>query len=196
VASTSSALHTVSTRYATALLATAESANVVADVERDMMALQALFTQSSVFRDMLSSPVLSKTEQATLLGLVQKNITAHDVTIKFLNVLTHNRRVNILPHIISSLFRLLAKKRGEMTARVTSAAALTPEQQDVLRTNLSRSLGAKIILDMKTDPSLLGGLVVTVGSTMVDDSVKGKLDQLKKALQTQANQNHNMKEVG
>ncbi len=196
MASTSSALHTVSTRYATALLATAESANAVADVERDLHTLQDVMKAQPVIAQAMKNPIISRADQEKLIMSLATELRAHELTKKFLGVIAHNRRLPALPSIIKATFHLLSQKRGEMTAHVAAAQILTEAQQETLKTNLSQRFGAKIILEMKTDPSLLGGLVVTVGSIMMDDSVKGKLEQLKKVLHTQANQNRNMKEVG
>lgn len=195
MAKSSTAANVIATRYATALIETAEQANALGSVEKDVNELAAMLASSSDLQTLVSNPLFRRDQQARALTAVAAQSGFNKLTINFLSLLAQNRRLYALPQIARALSDQLAVRRGEVKARVSSAFALTPEQQRALQDELKKSLGFKVHLDLTVDRSLLGGMVVTVGSRMIDDSVKGKLARLKQAMQTQSNQNTTMKEV-
>ena len=176
----------VAGRYATALfeLALEQQAldQVAADLNRFTEALDA-------FDDLLrlvKSPVFSAEEQGRALAAILKELKIEGLTRNFLLLAAKNRRLFATPDMIRAFRAMLARHRGEMSATVTAAAKLTESQVTALRQALKAALGKEIMLDERVDADLLGGLVVKVGSRMVDTSLRTKLNSLKVA----------MKEVG
>jgi F-type H+-transporting ATPase subunit delta len=105
-----------------------------------------------------------------------------DLTRRFLGLVAQNRRLFVLPGIIKAYHAMLADRRGEQTAQVTAARALTPAQQGALAEVVRRMVGGKISIEVKVDPSLLGGLIVRVGSSMIDSSIRTRLQKMQLAM--------------
>ncbi len=195
MAKSSTAANVIATRYATALIETAEQASSVESVEKDMSSLAAMLAASDDLRSLISSPLFRSEQQQDAISAIAEKAGFNKLTINFLSVLAQNRRLSALEQIIGAFKDALAARRGEVKADVTTAFALTAEQQRALQDQLKKSLGFNVHLNLSVDRSLLGGMVLTVGSRMVDDSVKGKLARLKQAMQTHSNENTSMKEV-
>ena len=171
----------LSGRYATALFDLALEADlkkVAADVE----ALRGMIAESDDLRSLLSSQKLSRAEQsAAILALADKAKLA-DLTKNFLGVMAANRRLAALQNTLRDFDRLLAAHKGELEATVTSAIKLTKKQQDALAKKLKLSMGRDVAITTRVDESLLGGLIVNVGSRQIDSSLKTKLSNLKVAM--------------
>ncbi len=196
MAQSSSAAHQIASRYAGALIDTAQQAGALDSVEKDMAELSAMLEASADLQKLISSPTFATTQQEEAVLAIAKAASFSKLTLNFLQVLSHNRRLPALKIILSAFREETSRRRGEVKATVRSAFALTPEQERSLQDELKKSLGFKVQLDASVDKSLLGGMVVTVGSKQIDDSVKSKLASLKKTL-TSSNQNtKNLKEVG
>lgn len=191
----SSAAHVIANRYATALIETAETAKALDSVEKDMAQLASMLAQSADLTSLIASPLYNREQQTLALQSLAKTAGFDQITINFIGVLAHNRRLSALAVIFKAFTAELSKRRGEVRAQVASAFPLTPEQERMLQDSLKKSLGFNVQLDLSVDRSLLGGMVVTVGSRMIDDSVKGKLERLKHIMQTQSNQNAPTKEA-
>lgn len=191
----SSAAHVIANRYATALIETAETAKALDSVEKDMSQLAAMLEQSDDLNALISSPLFNRDQQQNALSALGQKSGFNQLSINFLGVLAQNRRLYTLGAILKAFRNELSKRRGEVRAQVASAFPLTPEQERMLQDSLKKSLGFNVQLDLSVDRSLLGGMVVTVGSRMIDDSVKGKLERLKHIMQTQSNQNVSTKEA-
>lgn len=195
VAQSSSAAHQIASRYAAAFIDTAQAANSLDSIEKDMTDLAAMLDASSDLQKLVSSPAYSIEQQIQALGALAKSSSFNALTQNFLQVLAHNRRLSVLKNIISAFAAEMSSRRGEVKAKVATAVPLTEDQQKELKAELKKSMGRDVVLELKVDKSLLGGMVVTIGSKQVDDSVKTKLSALKKALTS--NQNvQNLKEVG
>lgn len=195
MAQSSSAAHQVASRYAAALIDTAQAAKALDSVEKDINDLSAMLEGSEDLRKLVSSPAFGEVEQQSALNAIAGKASFNKLTSNFLNVLSANRRLNALEIILAAFKAEVAKRRGDVTAKVATAFPLTDAQQTELQAQLKKAIGANVILDVSVDKSLLGGMVVTVGSRQFDDSVKSKLDALKQTL-TSSNQNNILKEVG
>lgn len=176
----------VAKRYASALLELAEEANVVADVEKDLATVEGFLNESADLNRLVKSPAFSVEEQLDALTALLEKAKIAGLAANFVKLAARNRRLFVLPDMIKAFGQLLADKRGEETAEVTSAAALTDDQVAALKEALSSSSGKSVKISAKVDPALIGGLVVKIGSRMIDTSLRTKLNSLKFA----------MKEVG
>ncbi|MBI3444930.1 MAG: F0F1 ATP synthase subunit delta [Magnetospirillum sp.] len=178
----SESLGVIAARYALALFELADSSGALDQVAGDLKTLQAMLRESADLRRVVDSPVLSRSDQGKAIAAVAKAAGFSELTTKFLGLAAKNRRLFTLDGVIASYLGRLAARRGEQSASVASAVALTPAQQDALVSALKTAFGGNVAVDVKVDPSLLGGLVVQVGSRMVDSSLKTKLQHLKLAM--------------
>lgn len=172
----------VSGRYATALFELAVDAKALDAIESDMQTLRAALSESADLRALVSSPLVKRADQAKAVTALGQALSLNDLTGKFLGTLASNRRLVHLEKILSDMARLLAAHRGELTATVTSAIELTKTQTEALRKALKAAMGRDVAMTVKTDESLLGGLVVQMGSKMIDSSLKTKLNTLSVAM--------------
>jgi F-type H+-transporting ATPase subunit delta len=172
----------LSGRYATALFDLADGASALEQVADDLRQLATMIEESDDLARLLRSPVISRADQsAAMLALLEKSESS-ELTRNFIGVVASNRRLFALSDIIKDYLMVLAGRRGEMTAEVTSAKALTDSQQAEIVAALQSSVGGKVFLNSSVDPALLGGLVVKIGSRMVDSSLQTKLQHLKLAM--------------
>lgn len=176
----------VAGRYAAALFELAEGKKAIPSVESQLTTIESLLAESEDLRRLVESPAFTKDDQAKAIAAVLDKAGIKGLTAQFVGVVAENRRLFAIPGMIKAFRKLAADKRGEITAEVTSAVALTAAQRKDLQAALKDKLGSKITLNESVDPSILGGLVVKVGSRMIDTSLKTKLNALKYA----------MKEVG
>lgn len=165
-------------RYAAALFDLADSDKALDEVARELGALQAAIAESEDLSRMIRSPIFGREEQSKAMAAILDKLGVGDLTRRFVMVVARNRRLFALPRMIDAYLAELARRRGEVTAEVTAAHALTEAQEQALTDSLRRIEGAKVKVDVKVDPSLLGGLVVRVGSRMIDSSLRTKLAKL------------------
>ena len=171
-------------RYATALYELAEEHNALDRVAQDLRTLAAMLEASNDFKRMIRSPVISRADQRKAMAMILDKAGAHELTKKFAGLLAANRRLFVLPDIIQSYLDILAGRRGEVTAQVTSAQPLSQRQLADLEAQLRRAVGGKVAVESHVDAGLLGWLVVRLGSRMVDSSLRTKLQQMRLALRT------------
>jgi F-type H+-transporting ATPase subunit delta len=169
-------------RYAKALFELADDRKALDEVANDLRALRGLIDESADFRRLIRSPVLSRIEQAKAVAALAERADFSVLTRNFLGVAARNRRLFILPAVIAGYLQVLAARRGEVTAEVTAARPLTPVQTEAVNEQLRKAVGGKVAVDLRIDPSLIGGLIVKVGSRMVDASLKSKLARLQLAM--------------
>lgn len=179
----------VALRYAKALVELAEESKKTKAVEADLSALEKILTDSADFRAMIASPVISRADQQAVLAEIGKKAGFDKLTINFLKTLADNRRLYSLSKMIAAVRLDLSKRRGEMKASVKVAQDLSPAQRKELEAALSKSAGVDVTVDVKVDPSILGGMIVTMGSQMIDDSVARKLEKLRIVMESGANEN-------
>lgn len=193
---TASAASKIAERYATALIETGEQSKTLESIEKDLESLITMVESSEDLTSLIKSPLYNGAQQTGAIQAIAQKAGFNKLTSNFLGVLAQNRRLNILKDVISAFRAQLSHRRGEVLAKVTTAFPLTPEQERYLQDSLKKSLGFKVTLQVTVDPSILGGMIVTVGSKMVDDSVRRKLERLKLKMQSSSNQNTKLEEVG
>lgn len=169
-------------RYGAALFELADEQKLLDAVASDLQTLRAMIRDSADLRRLVRSPVLSRAEQGRAVAALSEQVGFTPIVRNFLGLLAQNRRLFALPEMIEGFLRRLAERRGEVTAQVASAQALTPAQQEAVIEQLRKAVGRKVAVDIRVDPSLIGGLVVKVGSRMVDASLKSKLHRLQLAM--------------
>ena len=169
-------------RYVTALFDLAQDAGALDAVEKDLRQLQSLLSESDSLARLVESPLLSREDKASAFDAVLEKARAHKLTRNLGRVLASNRRLDLLPVVISEFLVRLAESRGEASAEVIVPAALSSAQLSEIEGSLKKALGRKVNVAVKEDSSLLGGLIVKIGGRMFDYSVAGKLERLKLAL--------------
>jgi F-type H+-transporting ATPase subunit delta len=169
-------------RYATALFELARDEKRLESVGASLATLKSTLRDSEDFRSLTTSPLISRDQATGAVAATAEAMRLDPVTTKFLGVLAHNRRLGQLGAIIRAFSQLAAQHRGETTAEVTSAHPLTDDQVAALKTNLKSRLGRDVAVDLAVDPTILGGLVVKVGSQMIDGSIRTKLNTLAHAM--------------
>ena len=162
-------------RYASALYDLADEQAAIDDLNT----LKAMLGHSEDFARFIKSPVLSRDDQSRGIAAIASAAQVSALTQKFLGLVARNRRLFALPGMIQGFLEILAERRGQQTAEVTSAVALTDAQISALSSALKASGGRTVAVSTKIDPSILGGLIVRVGSRMVDSSLKSQLQRLK-----------------
>jgi F-type H+-transporting ATPase subunit delta len=172
----------IAERYATALYELADEAKKLDAVAGDLGDLKAMIQGSEGLQRAIRAPLLDRDDVAAALTAILDKAGADDLTRKFVGVVASHRRAFALPAMIDAYLSELASRRGEVTAHVTSAAKLTKKQADDVEAALKKALGSKVNLQTDVDPDILGGLVVRVGSRMVDSSLRTKLQRLQLAM--------------
>ena len=170
-------------RYADALFGLADEAGSVDAVAKDLAQLADLIDKSGDLDRMVHSPAIGHADQAKAMDAVLKKSGAHPLVRKFVGVVADNGRLFALKAIIARFLDDLAARRGEVSAEVVSAIPLKGALETEVRKAVSRIAGGgKVSLTMRVDPSLIGGLVVRIGSRMIDSSIKSKLNRLELAM--------------
>ncbi|MGB1264845.1 MAG: F0F1 ATP synthase subunit delta [Nereida ignava] len=175
----------IADRYATAVFEIAKEGKKVKALETDLASLTDALAVDD-FSNLISSPMISREEQAGAIVALAKKMKLSPTVSNTLNLMATKRRLFVLPQLVTRLREIIAQDKGEVTAEVVTAKALTKTQADKLAKTLKASVGKTVTLNATVDESLIGGLVVKVGSKMIDTSVKSKLDALQ----------NSMKEVG
>jgi len=169
-------------RYANALFELAQDQKAIDAVSADLASLRRAMETSLDLTRLMRSPVFSAADHARALKAILAKMDANALTEKFVLLLAEKRRLFVLTQIIAAYERLVARSRGETEAEVTAARALNDAEITELKSVLKSKLGKEPRLHTKIDPALLGGLVVKVGSRMIDTSLRTKLDGLRAAM--------------
>ena len=159
---------------------------LAAALEADLAALDGAVKDSADLRALISSPIYTRDQQTKAIGALAAKMGLSQTLSNTLGLMAQGRRLFVLPQLIAALQAMIAEEKGEVTADVTAAEPLTKTQADRLAKSLSASVGKTVKLNTTVDDSLIGGLIVKVGSKMIDTSIRSKLDSLQNA----------MKEVG
>jgi len=186
VSDTGSTSSGIAARYATAIFELAKDAKKLPAVEKDFDALATALDESDALRDLIASPVYTRGDMvAAITAIAQKMKLSQDVA-NTLGLMASKRRLFVLPSLIETVKQMIATEKGEVTAEVTAAYALTKAQQDKLAKALKATVGKDVKVTLNVDETLIGGLIVKVGSKMIDSSIRSKLSNLQNV----------MKEVG
>ncbi|QIE45477.1 F0F1 ATP synthase subunit delta [Pseudohalocynthiibacter aestuariivivens] len=176
----------IAERYATAIFELSQETKKLSDLEAGVDDLAAAMDDSADLREVISSPVISRDDQGKAIAAVAKKMKLSAALAQGLGVMAEKRRLFVLPQLIAQLRALIADQKGEISADVTSAKALTKTQSDKLAKTLKARVGKDVKINATVDESLIGGLIVKVGSKMIDTSIRSKLSSLQ----------NSMKEVG
>ncbi|MCC6597718.1 MAG: F0F1 ATP synthase subunit delta [Alphaproteobacteria bacterium] len=182
MSSASQASSVVSARYANAFVElTAESKNFD-KVAQDLNDLAAMIENSADLSALIRSPLLNPSSLKKAMQALAEKAGFQEITQNFIGVLIQNRRISELPGIIRAFKAEVARRRGEVAVQVDVAHDLDDKQKKELQAALSTAMGADVSVRLRVEPSILGGMIVTVGSRMIDDSVRRKLERLKLAV--------------
>jgi F-type H+-transporting ATPase subunit delta len=182
VAAEVSVVSNIAGRYATALFELAQEANALDDVANDLVDFRNAYAESDDLRRALRSPIYSHDDQANAADALLDKLGSAQLTRKFFGLVVQNRRAFALNDMAVGFAQLLSAHRGEVMAHVTSAVALSDGQVTELKAELAAAMDTDVILETDVDEKILGGLVVKVGSRMVDSSMRTKLNNLKYAM--------------
>lgn len=169
-------------RYATALFDLASEAKQIDAVAADMATIKTSLEESADLARLVRSPLVSRDDQARAMAAVLEKLGVSDLVRRFVGTVAQNRRLFALSDMIEDFGKLLAAERGEVIAKVTSAKKLTAKQLEALNKELKAAIGSDVAVEATVDEEIIGGLVVKVGSRMVDNSIRTKLQNLKFAM--------------
>ena len=171
----------IARRYATAFFELAQEQSQVDQVAKDLQSVQ-LILEDGGFASFIGNTTLRRAAQAEAMVAISKQLKFSPLTEKFLGTLAEKRRLQELAEIVAALQNLISGYRGEITARVTAAQALDQAQIGEIAANLKAALGKNVQVDLHIEPAIMGGLVIRVGSRIIDSSVRTKLERLHRAL--------------
>ena len=165
-------------RYSLALYELAEELNCVNEVEIHSNALIKLISENKDFSSLIKDPTNNQNDQLKVISKISEIFNLNNLLFKFLSFLISKRRFFYVEEILKDFIETCSKKRGEIKAQLTSAKELSETEINSIKEELTKDFGSKIKLNYKHDASLIGGLIVQVGSTMVDSSIKNKLQKI------------------
>ncbi len=176
---------TIAKRYVTAFLDLVGEGKELDSVSKDVDSLITIFANSLDLTKALKNPIISGSEKQGVIEAIVKKAKLKKITAKFLGLLIENRRINMVELILNEVKKEIAKRRGEITADITSATKLSAKQVKALSDSLKKAIGSEVELKLNINPEIIGGLVITIGSNMIDNSVRTKLHNLKKVMKAE-----------
>jgi len=179
---TNTAVSIIANRYATALFELADDQSRLDEVAADLTRLVSSIDESQDLQQLVRSPILNRKDQGKAMTSVLEAMEVGELTKNFVGLIAQNRRLFALTDMVKGFLDELARRRGEVTAEVTAARSLSESQVAALQETLQRSLGGKISISHEVDPTLIGGMVVKVGSRMVDTSLRTQLNKIQIAM--------------
>ena len=165
-------------RYSLALYELAEENKSIYEIEEQSSAFINLISRSDGFNLLIKDPTNKKEDQLNVIKKISEQYKLNNLLTKFLSFLTVKRRLFFVEKILKNFIETCSKKRGEIVAKLTAAKELNDNEVNKIKDELTKNFSSKIKLEYKFDPSLIGGLIIQVGSTMIDTSIKNKLQQL------------------
>ncbi len=169
---------TAAFRYASALVDLAMEQNAIPKIEQDVADLKAMIAGSKDLQSLIKSPLTNAGAQAAAMSEIADKAKLNPLTKNFLLTLVQNRRLRDIDAVLKAVEANLSARRGELRAKVESAVALTDAQKKSLAEQLSKTIGQPVAVDADINQELIGGVVITLGSLMIDDSVRTKLERM------------------
>jgi F-type H+-transporting ATPase subunit delta len=169
-------------RYSTALFELAREAGALDRVEADLNQLSEALGESPELDDLIRNPMYTRDQQGRAMAAITERMGLSDLVRNVVGLMARKRRLFAMPQMIAMFRALLAEHRGEVTAEVTAAHPLSDAQRDALAAKIKGSVGQDVKLNVHVDRNIIGGLVVRVGSRMIDSSIRTKLARLQNAL--------------
>jgi F-type H+-transporting ATPase subunit delta len=182
LASETTGVSALAERYATALFDIADERRAFDEVAGDLRQLRAMMAASADLMRVVRSPVLSRQDQGRAVSALARRAELSPLVRDFLAVVARNRRLFAVPAMLEAFLAMLAERRGEVTAEIVAAQPLSEAQLETLSEHLRRTVGRRVFVDARVDQRLIGGMIVKVGSRMVDASLDSKLRRLQLAL--------------
>lgn len=177
-----SAISGIANRYATALYELAEEAETLDAIAEELTDLRTLMVENEDLRKLVRSPLFSSKDKQSAMALILEKAGASQLVSRFVAVVARNGRLFALTGIIEAYLAELARRRGEVKASVVAARPLNDSQTKAIAEILRKMGGDKVTMDVEIDPTLIGGLVIRVGSRMIDSSLKSKLQRMQLAM--------------
>ena len=174
--------NSTSQSYAIALYAIAKENAEVSKIEDEMKSLKKLLNESIDFKEMILSPAVAKEDKKNVIYSIADNNNFSKTIKNFLGLVSIKNRLFFLEKIIESFLNLVSNNKGELKAKLISSKKLSTEEQKKIQIDLSSDFKSQLNIDYKHDPSLIGGLIIQVGSIMVDTSIKNKLKKLEQSM--------------
>lgn len=185
----------VASRYANAFVDTIVENKAQKAVASDIESLKSIYVDSPEFADFTSNAVISRDEKRSVIEAMAKKAKFHDLTVNFLKLLIENGRLGNLVEMINAYDVVMDERAGNTIVSVVSAFPLKAAQEKKIKAELDKALDTNVQIISEVDQTLLGGVVITVGSKMIDDSIKGKLERLSRAMKSQSNEDSTMKKA-
>lgn len=174
--------HDIARRYATAFFELAQEQSQIDQIAKDVDVIAALVSAGGDFAAFIANATLRRDDQVAAMTAIARHLKLSALTERFLGLLAAKRRLSVLPGIASAVKGLIAEQRGEITAEVTAAQALDQSQIAEISAHLKKVLGKDVKINLQIDPDIMGGLIIKVGSKLMDSSVRTKLERLHRAL--------------
>jgi F-type H+-transporting ATPase subunit delta len=168
--------------YARAIMDVAQSPEKAAALRDEMAQFEQIRKSSNELQLMYANPGIDFEAKSQITATLAKRLGLSDLAVRLLNVLIQNRRINDLNEIVAGLSTMIREATGTVAAEVRSASALSPKEEEELRAMLAKKVGAKVEVDVRVDPSLIGGFVAKIGSEVYDASVAGKIEKFRESL--------------
>ena len=172
----------ISDRYGSALYDLASEKKCIDEILNDLDVIEKVMKESSELRHVIKSPLVNSEEKLNILLKIFAGSSFNNLTTTFLKVLDNNKRISNLSTIILQFKKINSEKRGDIAADVTSANELSEDEKNNITNQLKNTLGQKLSLNFNVDKEIIGGLIVKVGSKMIDTSIANKINKLKIAM--------------
>lgn len=174
----------IARRYATAFFDLASEQSQIDQISNDLIVLDSLLAAGGDIDKLISNSTLRRADQVKALSAIADHLKLAKLTKNLLGTVANNRRLPELAGVVAATQTLIADHKGEVTAQVTAAQALDQSQIEAISSNLKKILGKNVNVSLSVDPDIMGGLIIQVGSRLIDSSVRTKLERLHRALKS------------
>jgi len=176
--------NTLSTKnsYSQALFELASESNLISNIETQVISILGVISKSSDFKDFIKNPTIKIEDQLKVINIISNEFKFNELLKKFLGFLVSKRRFFYVEKVLNDFLYICSNSRGEIHAELSAAKNLNENEINNIKNELSNTFGSNIKLNHKYDPGLIGGLVIKIGSTMIDTSIKNKLQKIEKKM--------------